>query len=74
MNSLDDILVTFTTLDGIETYTKCLKYLTLRRYKLKLGDFAHYIRFDDKEIVVSQDTYDGIIFACRGSILVWKMP
>jgi hypothetical protein len=61
MNKIDRF-VTFTDIGGMITFTKCLKYLTLKKAKLNLGDFDYYISFDNKEIEVSKNTYEEILF------------
>jgi hypothetical protein len=61
MNTTDRF-VTFTAVGGLITFTKCLKYLTLKKVKLNHGDFDYFISFDNKEIEVNKNTYDEILF------------
>jgi hypothetical protein len=60
--------VTFKSIDGVYTYTKCVKYLTLQVMSRQKSDTTYWIDFDKKSIGVSQETYrevDGFMAECN---------
>ena len=52
--------VTFESIDGIYTYTHCLKYLSLEVLSRQKSDTTYWIYFNNKCIGVSQETFNDV--------------
>ena len=49
---------TFETLDKSSSFTKCIKYLQLHKFKDR--DITYWVRIEDDSIRVSKETYEAI--------------
>ncbi len=52
--------VTFTSLDGQNRYSICVKRLVLNMKTLQKSDISYYIRFDLITTPVSRETYEEV--------------